>query len=241
VTQPTPTAPELVTNLLDALSKDVEAAVHWGWFPIPIIKHAWLKLRHLARRYAAILARFQAGTLPPPRTAAHVPPPLVGGAGGGVAPSSTLTPVGTTEPPPSPEPRPPQPSREIGWVMRTLISPRSRLDQLAAVLAHPDMPAHVAAVPQAGSVLRPLCNALMVPVPPWLRLPRRPRAPRPRRVVAIPPPPDWMLTDPDVVARPNGTYWMHLGSSRHWRPDSGITFEKARKFDPPVQIWPRPE
>jgi hypothetical protein len=78
-----PTASELVTNLLDALSKDVEAAQLWGWVPISFIKHAWLKLRHLARRYASILVRYHAGTLPAPaaehrRRPSPIPPPLVG-------------------------------------------------------------------------------------------------------------------------------------------------------------------
>ncbi len=59
--------------------------------------------------------------------------------------------------------------------------------QLNAFLARADLPAFLAAVPQAGRYLRPLCRLLAVPQPEFLALPprlhrkraSRPRAPRP--------------------------------------------------------------
>jgi hypothetical protein len=106
------------------------------------------------------------------------------------------------------------------------------------MLEDPDVVEQVAAAPQLGSVLRPLCQMLHVKAPPYLRLPRKPR----RRVKKpIEPAPDWMVNQPDVVVKPDGTVWMHLGASTKWKPDgSGIgrTLEEARKFDPPMRIWP---
>jgi hypothetical protein len=48
-----------------------------------------------------------------------------------------------------------------------------------ALLADPDTQALVAAAPQAGRILRPLCHTIGVELPDWLKLPKRPRKPRP--------------------------------------------------------------
>ena len=53
--------------------------------------------------------------------------------------------------------------------------------QLNAFLERPDLPAFLAAVPQAGRYLRPLCRLLAVPQPEFLALPPRPRRTRPPR------------------------------------------------------------
>jgi hypothetical protein len=65
---------------------------------------------------------------------------------------------------------------------------------LAALLRDPETQAFHAAAPQAGRLLRPLCQALGVRQPDWLRRPPRPRpaarrAPRPRPQGAAPPRP----------------------------------------------------
>jgi len=65
-------------------------------------------------------------------------------------------------------------------------------------------------------------------------------SPRPR-VVKYPPAPDFLVNAPGAMLRPDGSIWMHLGASTHWRPGCGETLEEARKFDPPRRIWPREE
>jgi hypothetical protein len=49
-----------------------------------------------------------------------------------------------------------------------------------------EVKALVAASPEAGRILRPMCHMVGLKVPEWLRLPRRPR--KPRRDPAIPVP-----------------------------------------------------
>jgi len=74
--------------------------------------------------------------------------------------------------------------------------------------------------------------------PAWLRLPRRAR---PRCVVTHPPAPDWLVNEPGAMLRSDGSVWMRMGASTHWRPGHPGTLEEAQKFDPPVRIWPRRE
>jgi hypothetical protein len=49
------------------------------------------------------------------------------------------------------------------------------------LLDDPEMQALVEVAPQAGRLLRPLCRLFEMEVPAYLRLPRAPKAPRPRR------------------------------------------------------------
>ncbi len=110
--------------------------------------------------------------------------------------------------------------------------------ELVELLEEPEAQTLVAAAPQLGSVLRPLCRMLKVKPPAWLQLP--PRRPRPP-VETFPPAPEWLLAEPGVELRPDGTVWMRLGSSTHWRPGCGQTLAEAQKIDPPRRIWPRDE
>jgi len=50
--------------------------------------------------------------------------------------------------------------------------------QFQHLLDDPEIPEFLAAAPQAGRILRPLCHMLGVPQPAWLKLPARPRRPR---------------------------------------------------------------
>ena len=127
-------------------------------------------------------------------------------------------------------------SQRFGWVSRSISHAFFRSWDLEEILADPEMEPSVVLAPQFGRVLRPLCQMLGVKPPAYLRLPRRPR----RRVVTQhPPAPDWLLDQPNTVVHANGSVWMHLGSSTHWRPGSELSLEQARKLDPPVRIWPR--
>ncbi len=118
-----------------------------------------------AERIARLYALFLAGRLPPPRPSrAGCPPP---------APQEAA--------PAPPRPRSVVPRAKF-WLLRL-----GRHDiaaagtQLQAWLERPDLPDFIAAAPQAGRHLRPLCRLLAVPLPPFLRLPerRRPRRPTP--------------------------------------------------------------
>jgi hypothetical protein len=164
-------------------------------------------------RFASIMARFEAGTLPAPGSARRDPAPDRPAAG----------------------PRSPELPRRYGWVSMTIDRAFLRSWDLEEILDDPDTAAKVADAPQLGSVLRPACRMLGVKPPPWLRLPRRPR----RRIEKHPPAPDWLVNEPGAELRPDGTVWMRLGASTIWRPGSGQTLAEAQKFDRPRRIWPR--
>jgi hypothetical protein len=191
------------TDLIDGLSKDVEGAVPWGWVPIPLIKLLWRRLRRMAHRLASILARFHAGTLPPPGSERSHPAPA----------------RPTSAPPASPGPPPLALPRRVGWITRNIIATLVRPYELAEILADPDTAARVAAAPQLGRVLRPLCDMLAVNPPAWLRLPRRPRR-KPARKAG-----HWTV--------------IRLGAGQLWRyPDSiWPTREEAEKFDAKIRVW----
>ena len=201
---------ERFTGLIEELMTYVQADV---WCAIEVITLFLLRLGRIKRRFDSIMARYRAGTLDAP---GRVRRPAVERA-------------------------------IVGWVEKEVLSTRcgsllaiSRTVipgyELEKMVDTTELEALYAEVPQIGRVLRPLCHMLAVRMPAWLRLPRKPR----RRVKKeIPPAPDYVLADPDAIVKPDGTVWMHMGSSRHWKPGRGETLEEARKFDPPRRIWPR--
>ena len=214
--------------LIKGLLSDVVAEVPMGWVAKPLIKLLWWRLRRMSARFAAIMAQYQAGTLPAP-AARRSPAPA--------APADASGPP--AEPRPAARPRPLELPRRVGWVAQKIYGAEVWAGQLKEMLADPRLPAAVADAPQLGGVLRPMCRMMGVKKPAWLRLPRRPRRARPRRVVTHPPPPDWLVNEPGAMLRADGTVWMRFGASTMWRPGHGETLEEAQKFDPPVRIWPR--
>jgi hypothetical protein len=205
--------PDRFSSLVEGLMNDVYAEVVWGWTPIPLIKLLWRRLRRMKARFASIMARFEAGTLPAPGSARRPPAPD--------------RPAGSS--------RSPELPRRYGWVSMTIDRAFMRSWDLEEILDDPDTAAKVADAPQLGSVLRPACRMLGVKPPPWLRLPRRPR----RRIEKNPPAPDWLVNEPGAELRADGSVWMRLGASTIWRPGSGQTLAEAQKFDRPRRIWPR--
>jgi hypothetical protein len=151
--------------------------------------------------------------------------------------------------------------QHCGWMVHLLRETVGSKSRMYWVLARPEFKELLAQAPlHFGRILRPLCRMLGVEVPIPLLLAAREhkaavlaeaevvsaepvevRAPRPRRVKKYPPAPDFMVDDPNTVQRPDGSVWLHQGSSTHWKPGCGETLEEARKFDPPVRIWPREE
>jgi hypothetical protein len=211
--------PDRFSSLVEGLMNDVHAEVVWGWTPIPLIKLLWRRLRRMKARFASIMARFEAGTLPAPGTARRPPAPDRPAGG----------------PHPSHGSRPLELPRRYGWVSMTIDRAFLRSWDLEEILDDPDTAAKVADAPQLGSVLRPACRMLGLKPPPWLRLPRRPR----RRIEKNPPAPDWLVNEPGAELRADGSVWMRLGASTIWRPGCGQTLAEAQKFDRPRRIWPR--
>ena len=68
------------------------------------------------------------------------------------------------------------------WLVR-LVQPTVQFaGQIETIIARPEIQELLAAAPQAGRIFRPLYRMLGIPLPPSLRLPARPRRPRPAKV-----------------------------------------------------------
>ncbi|MCC6719972.1 MAG: hypothetical protein IT555_19010 [Acetobacteraceae bacterium] len=153
----------LLGNILADLRAAVAPHVDRDRARTPVLLLAWTRIGRAASRLAALYARWQAGTLPRPRA------PRPG------RPRATAA-----------RPRPYFPAGR-GWLASTTdYQVRNHASQLQHLLARPDLAAFVAAAPQAGRILRPLCHMLAIaPLPPALDLPARPatdgkpRAPKP--------------------------------------------------------------
>jgi hypothetical protein len=134
----------------------------------PLISLICGQLERMANRFAALVARVEAGTLRPPRRRPARPTPPGEG--------------------PLPE-RPPSLPRKYAWLIRLVpYEAAGFASQLQHQLATPEMQALIEAAPQAGRILRPLCRLLLIPVPAALQLP--PRPPRPKRPRPKRPEPD---------------------------------------------------
>jgi len=181
----TPPAPaERLTVIIALLCRAVAARGAGGWLGGVSVILVWSRLRRLASRFVRLAARLEAGTKPaPPRPAA-------------------------------PRPKRPKPPHRLprghAWLVRLVPEAASGASQLQHLLAEPEMAALIAATPQMGRLLRPLCRMLGVAPPPAIAKPppvtgaspsrpaavRAPRAsppaprPRPRRtssgLVALP-------------------------------------------------------
>ena len=123
------------------------------------------RLGRIATRVQMLFDRWRAGTLPTTR------------------PSRAGRPYTPSTAPRLPTTR--------AWVVAQIPGSANFGTQLEALLADPDFPPFLAAAPQAGRLLRPLCRMLGTPMPPPLALPARPSAPR-----RVPPPPAPRATTP---------------------------------------------
>ncbi len=100
----------------------------------------WSRLRRTAERFARLAAKVHAGTLPPPRRRLRSPRPA--------------------------RPQPLRLPRGVAWLLRRLPQAAAAASQLQHLLADPAMADLLAAAPQAGRLLRPLCQMLGVRPPP---------------------------------------------------------------------------
>src|SRR5271165_3569220 len=127
-------------------------------WPLALAMGGWA--RRLRSRFAALYARWKAGTLPAPRTVSRE--------------------QSTGEPD---KPRPPGLRaasvlpRAFAWLHRLFpdSAPWCAGTFSAMLCNEPEMREFVAAAPQAGGILRPFCRMLGVTPPEWLALPKRVR------------------------------------------------------------------
>ena len=159
--------------------------------PGPVWTLLWLRLQRLNNRLTRLYDRWQANTLPKPR------------------PTPTKRPASVRTPPPQiPQlPAPGMPLVEAplrlprgrGWIIRRIPESGPSAGALHDLLQTADIQDFVQAAPQAARLLRPLCRALGVDQPAWLKLPPRPRTPRKPRPAK---PRRLKLTDPILNLRP---------------------------------------
>jgi hypothetical protein len=118
----------------------------------PLLILLWSRLNRTVLRFAALAARAAAGRLAAPRQRPARPAPVS---------------------PPPPRPRPP--AVGFAWLVRLVPGTAAYGSQLQYLVATPEMTALLAAAPQAGRILRPLCRMLGVP-PPAKQPPAKPPA-----------------------------------------------------------------
>ena len=153
-----------------------EVARILGLFAVMPLAPRWVanlvhgRVRRLGERFARLAARIEAGKVRARREEDAAPGP------------------GHPSPRPSPSGgegeklrvrKPWVLPRTIGWIARNVAGAWPCMVVLEKLLADAEMPALVAAVPQVGRFLRPLCHMLDVKRPVYLRLPRRRSSPRP--------------------------------------------------------------
>ena len=151
--------------ILDRLCATIAYTVPQLAALVPLLTAARRRIHRTLLRLDRLILRWQTNTLPRPRPSRagrpRTPPP---------------------EPKPDTRPRKPLPRLPTGqaWLSRRVRFTNVYGGQIAVELAKPETRAFVEAAPQAGRLLRPLCRALGVPLPDWLKLPERPK-PDPNR------------------------------------------------------------
>ena len=172
---------------------------------VPMLLMVHRRLVGMALRLDRLTQRWQAGTLPRLRPRLRPRPRCAGQARAGE--------------PPAARPRSPVP-RERFWLIHIFQPTAQFAGQVSVFLADPQTQALVAAAPQAGRILRPLCHAFGLPPPAYLRLPLRRRAPPAAPQAACPAPPETGPTTPTSPAptppRPLPR-WVRA-AARAWRP-----------------------
>ncbi len=163
----TPPAPDVrFAAIIGLLCRTVGARGGGGRLAGPLVILIWTRLRRMGARFAALAARLAAGRRPVARRRARAPRPA---------------------PPASPSRLP----RGFAWLVRRVPEAASAASQLQHLLAEPEMAALLAAAPQAGRILRPLCRMLGVRPPAVVALPPRPaeRSANSRPSASFGPPP----------------------------------------------------
>jgi hypothetical protein len=153
----------LLQNLLQATGNECPKRRHLLTWPLAL--GIGKRIRSFAVRFTALVVRWQAGKLRPP------------------GPPRRRTAPAPADRPPPPEMHPLPASllpRAFAWLHRIFpLSAPAATGRLDSMLRNETaMAEFVAAVPQAGRILRPCCRMLGIRPPEWLALPKRPRRPR---------------------------------------------------------------
>jgi hypothetical protein len=168
--------PNRFAQLIEGLCELVAARERTAGAARPLIVLVWGRLRRLSVRFARLVAAVEAGRLAAPRPVrrrAADPKP------------------GSPARRPAVPPQPRLPGG-FGWLLRLVPGYQTNAypGYLEQLLADPEMVALLAQSPQAGRLLRRLCQMLGVELPPALRLPPRKRASPPVAAIPDAPPPD---------------------------------------------------
>ena len=174
---------------------------------------AWKRFQRTRLRFIDLVTRMRAGTLPAA---------VARRSRAGVARTVPVVPPAVVVP------------RRFGWVHRMMDEPwhlNCWRNEMEVMLEDPELLAVLAAAPQMGRELRPLCHMLAIKPPPALMLPRRVRKPRKRvvkvktgaeldRAVARMSPLAFAnLINPEPASGPVG-----------WRPPNKIGYSRGMRF-----------
>jgi hypothetical protein len=158
------TLPETFALLLSTLRDLISPVAAKDWSRSAFLVFVINRLRRLDRRFQRLYARWKNGTLPKPRTTPRAPRPA--------APRPTHIKANGL-------PIFPLPTKNT-WLIAQLPEARPSHSQLRHFVNNtPELLEFLAAAPQAGRLLRPLCRMLGVPLPPALARPKPARKPKP--------------------------------------------------------------
>ncbi|MBV9654036.1 MAG: hypothetical protein JOZ42_05690 [Acetobacteraceae bacterium] len=134
----------------------------------PLALGTWNRLNRLVARFSALVAAVEAGRFSIARRT-----PVVERRPRQLAPESRKEARAQAVKVPSP--------KAYGWLLTLAPELNTRIGraQIETLTADPALLALLAQAPQAGRILRPLCHMLRIPLPDCLRLPPRPKRPRP--------------------------------------------------------------
>ena len=147
--------------ILEGLRRTIAAHASKHWVAAPIIVLLWGRLHRTTVRFASLVARFQAGKLDTRKRPAGKLQPAQRDRGTG-------TPRKLSDRLPS----------GFAWLVRLAQETAIYGSQLQHLLTDPDMAEFLAAAPQAGRILRPLCRMLAIELLPDT-VPPPPNAPPP--------------------------------------------------------------
>jgi len=218
---PTLTLPDRFAQIIGGLCRALSAQGAWARAAGPLGVLIWNRLCRMRVRFIALTTRVRAGTLP---AAAPVRP-------------RAATPRPAASRPPSLLPR------QFGWLLRLVPEPwriNAWRVPLEEVLADPETVALVAAGPQAGRILRPMCRMVGVTPPSYLQLPQRPRLPRPPRpnVAKRPPTPEEVDARVARMSRLAFANLIHPETEHmNGRPPNRIGYGRAPPILRPLPKW----
>lgn len=162
----------LPISLTDRLACTIEAircaVAAWGAknrAAAPIIVLLWGRFGRIVTRFTALVAQVRAGRVPAQRVTRRADGPA---------------------PPRDPPSRPTvELPRGFAWLLRLVPETRSLAGQVRHWLTDPELKEILAAAPQAGRLLRPLCHMLGIEPGPALALPRPKRRAAPVQEPAV--------------------------------------------------------